>query len=138
TPHGTARSPGMDRRHFLSSGTKFLLVLPFGSYLLQACYGATSTSTDDGEPGAPPAVVGANAVYTSSINGDHAHTFALALASFTTPADVHGATSVDDGHAHSVVISAADLASVQHGQTVIVTTGTSEAHTHVLSIVKVA
>jgi hypothetical protein len=125
----------MDRRHFLVSGSKLLLVLPIGSFLLQACYGTTAT---DGEPAAPPSVSGSNAVYTSSINGDHAHTFAIALALFATPADVRGDTSVDEGHAHSIAISAADLAEVQLGQTVTVTTGTSESHTHVLSIVKLA
>src|SRR5262245_14354114 len=123
----------MDRRHFLSSGGKFLLALPIGSFLLQACYGTTTNDSD--APAAPPSVSGSNAVYTSSVDGDHAHTFTIALAAFVSPADVRGDSSVDDGHVHSVAISAAELASVQLGQTVTVTTTTSESHVHVLTIV---
>ena len=80
---------------------------------------------------------GSNAVYTSNIDGDHSHTFTIALSAFSAPADMQGQTSVDEGHMHSVAIATADLQSVQTGQTVKLTTGTSEAHTHVLTLVKV-
>jgi len=113
-----------------------VLVPPLGTFLIEACYG-TDTSNGDA-PAAPPAVSGSNAVYTSNVDGDHSHTFSIALAAFTAPADTQGQTSVDEGHAHSVAIAAADLQNVQAGQTVKVTTGTSESHTHVLTIVKVA
>jgi hypothetical protein len=126
----------MNRRNFLRAGGGALLVLPFGTFLVQACYG---TDTSDGDvPAGPPAVSGSNAVYTSNIDGGHSHTFSISLSAFTAPAATQGQTSVDDGHAHSVAIAAADLQSVQTGQTVKVTTGTSESHTHVLTIVKVA
>ena len=111
-------------------------MLPFGTFLVQACYG-TDTSNGD-TPGAPPAVSGGNAVYTSNIDGGHSHTFSIALSAFTAPADTQGQTSVDEGHAHSVAIAAADLQNVQTGQTVKVTTGTSESHTHVLTFVRVS
>jgi len=113
-----------------------LLVLPFGTFLVQACYGTDPPNGDT--PAAPPAVTGGNAVYTSNIDGDHSHTFSIALTAFTAPADTQGQTSVDEGHAHSVAIAAADLQNVQAGQTVKVTTGNTESHTHVLTFVKVA
>ena len=111
-------------------------MLPIGTFLVQACY-ATDTSNGDA-PAAPPAVSGGDAVYTSNIDGDHSHTFSIALAVFTAPADSQGQTSVDEGHAHSVAIAAAELQNVQAGQTVKLTTGTSESHTHILTLVKVA
>ena len=111
-------------------------MLPFGTFLVQACYGTDPSNGDT--PAAPPVVSGSNAVYTSNIDGDHSHTFSIALAAFTAPADVQGQTSVDENHSHSVAISAADLQNVQTGQTVKVTTGTSESHAHVLTLVKVA
>ena len=126
----------MNRRNFLRAGGGALLVLPFGTFLVEACYGTDASNGDT--PAAPPAVSGSNAVYTSNIDGDHSHTFSIALSAFTAPADTQGQTSVDEGHAHSVAISAAELQNVQNGQTVKVTTGSSEAHTHVLTIVKVA
>ena len=111
-------------------------MLPFGTFLVQACY---STDTSNGDtPAAPPAVSGSNAVYTSNIDGGHSHTFSIPLSAFIAPADMQGQTSVDEGHAHSVAIAAADLQNVQAGQTARLTTGTSESHTHVLTIVKVA
>jgi hypothetical protein len=125
----------MNRRHFLRSNTRFLLVLPFGSFLVQACYATDAPAGD--APAAPPAISGTNAIYTSSIDGDHAHTFEIALTAFTAPTDVHGETSSDEGHTHSVAISGADLANVQSGRTVKVTTGTSESHAHVLTIVRI-
>jgi hypothetical protein len=126
----------MNRRNFLRAGSGALLVLPFGTFLVEACYGTGATNGD--APAAPPTVSGSNAVYTSNIDGGHSHTFSIALAVFTAPVDTRDQTSIDEGHAHSVAIAAADLQNVQAGQTVLVTTGTSESHAHVLTIVKVS
>ena len=126
----------MQRRQFLRAGGGALLVLPIGTFLVQACYG---TSGSDGDaPAAAPEVSGTNAVYTSNIDGGHSHTFTIALAEFTAPSDTQGETSVDEGHMHSVAITAAQLQDVQNGQSVKVTTGNTESHTHVLTFVKVA
>ena len=126
----------MNRRNFLVAGAGSVLVLPFGTFVIEACYSADPSSGDT--PAAPPAVSGSDAVYTSNIDGGHAHTFSVALAALDAPADTRGQTSTDEGHAHSVAISAAQLQNVQAGLTVKVTTGTSESHTHVLTFVKVA
>ena len=118
-----------------------LLVLPFGVFLAQACYGGygggSSGSTDD-TPAAPPAVSGSNAVYTSNIDDGHSHTFSIALTELTSPSDVSGVTGVTESHTHTVEITAAELQDVEVGQTVQVTTGTTESHSHVLTFVKVA
>jgi hypothetical protein len=126
----------MNRRGFFRTTGGALLALPLGSVLVQACSG---TSEPDGNgPAAPPITSGANAEYTSNIDDGHAHTFDIALTTFAAPADLEGQTSVDEGHRHAVSISAADLQRVESGQSVMVTTATSEGHTHVLTLVNVA
>jgi len=126
----------MDRRRFLRTSSGLLVAFPFGVFLVQACYGADAPAGDS--PAAPPAVSGSDAIYTSSIDGDHSHTYTIALSAFATPADTRGDTSTDEGHSHTVSISAAQLQDVELGQAIKVTTGTSESHTHVLTVVKVA
>jgi len=126
----------MDRRRFLRTSSGVLVAFPFGVFLVQACYGGGGSGGEN--PAAPPVLSGSNAVYTSSIDGDHSHTFTIALSAFTAPVDTNGDTSTTEGHAHTVAISAAQLQSVEAGQTIQVTTGTSEAHTHVVTFVKVA
>jgi hypothetical protein len=125
----------MNRRGFFRTTGGALLVLPLGSLLVQACYG---TSEPDGNgPAAPPTTSGANVEYTSNIDAGHSHTFDIALTTFSTPTDIQGQTSVDEGHSHAVSISATDVQQVESGQTMTVTTATSEGHTHVLTLVKV-
>jgi hypothetical protein len=125
----------MQRRHFLRTTGGIMLVLPFGVFAAEACYGGGSSGDT---AAAPPIVSGSNAVYTSSIDGDHSHTFSIALSELSSPSDLSGDTSVDDGHAHSVAVTAAQLQNVELGQTIQVTTGTSESHSHVFTLVKVA
>jgi hypothetical protein len=121
----------MNRRGFVRTTGGALLALP----LLQACYGMSAP--DGNGPAAPPITSGANAEYTSNIDDGHSHTFDIALATFSAPVDIQGQTSVDEGHSHAASISAADVQQVESGQTVTVTTATSDGHTHVLTLVKV-
>src|SRR5262249_20833745 len=125
----------MQRRHFLRAGGGALLVLPIGTFLVEACYG---TSGSDGDaPAGPPEGSGSNIIYTSNIDRGHSHTFPPAPAALTAPSDTQGETSVDEGHMHAVAISTAQLQDVQNGQSVTVTTGNTESHTHVLTFVRV-
>jgi hypothetical protein len=125
----------MNRRGFVRMAGGAMLVLPLGSLLVQACY---ATSAPDGDEAAdPPTTSGSNAEYTTNVEDGHSHMFDIALTAFASPADIQGQTTVDDGHSHDVVVSAADLQSVESGQTVTVTTAVSEGHTHVLTLVKV-
>ena len=135
TSSGAARYLGMDRRRFLRTSSGVLVAFPFGVFLVQSCYGGGASG---GDPAAPPTVSGSDAVYTSSIDGDHSHTFTIALSVFSAPADTTGDTSTTEGHSHTVAISAAQLQNVELGQTIQVTSGTSESHTHVVTFVKVA
>jgi hypothetical protein len=125
----------MNRRGFVRMAGGAMLVLPLSSLLVQACYG--SSAPDGDEAAEPPTTSDSNAEYTTSIEDGHSHMFDIALTAFASPADIQGQTTIDDGHSHDVVVSAADLQSVESGQTKTVTTAVSEGHTHVLTLVKV-
>ncbi len=136
----------MDRRQFLRLTVGSVLVLPVGTFLVSACGGGYSSPspspvTGGGHPpAAPPQVVGNQAVYTSSVSGNHSHTFGIDLGDFASPpmAGVSGNTSVAFGHSHAVSVSMDDLAMVDAGQTVEVTAEAgSTGHTHVLTLVKI-
>jgi len=130
----------MDRRNFFRRTGAALLVLPFGSSLVQACYGYGGSgggNTASDTPAAAPSISGSNVVYTSNIDGDHSHMYSIAASAFTAPTDLAGQTSVSEGHSHAIAITAAELQNVEVGQSVVVTTGTSEDHTHVFTFVKV-
>jgi hypothetical protein len=130
----------MDRRGFFRRTGGALLVLPFGSFLVQACYGYGSGGGGNAAsdvPAAAPSISGSNVVYTSNVDGDHSHMYAIAASSFTAPTDLAGQTSVAEAHSHSIAITADDLQNVEAGQSIVVMTGTSEDHTHVFTFIKV-
>jgi len=141
----------MDRREFLRDATKMLLVLPFGTFLLEcgsSDNGTTSPTTttnptmpgvDTTPPDAPPVVQGANILYTSSQTNAHSHSFSVPSANLTSPppAGVSGATTAAQLHSHEVVITQADFQAAMAGQTVKVETSNVAGHTHTFTIVRV-
>ena len=134
----------MERRDFLRVMTGAVLVLPVGTFLL-SCGGGE----DGGDPGpgtgadapaAAPRAAGAMIVYASSSVAGHHHEFELAAAALASPPapGVSGTTSLAGAHAHSVTVSMAQLADVETGATVKITTGAETGHTHVLTLVKLS
>lgn len=130
----------MNRRDFVER----LLVLPIGVFLLRCSssttsYGTTSGGGGSDAPGAPPALSGSEAVYTSSNVDAHTHTFGIQLQDFVQPPGngVSGLTSEEAQHTHSVTVPTAVLAKVQNGDSVKVTTSTDLGHTHVFTFVRV-
>lgn len=133
----------MNRRDFVER----LLFLPVGVYLVR-CSSSTNGSsgyggggsTTNNAPGAAPTVSGNQAVYTSSNVAVHTHTFGIDLTDFTTPPanGVSGETSENAQHTHTVSVSMADLANVETGQSVMITTSNVAGHTHVFTFVKVS
>jgi hypothetical protein len=134
----------MDRKQFLGT----LVALPIGIFLVHcssdsspaAANAGGDSSQNPNPPGAAPTDSGGQSVYTSSITGGHDHTFTIDDTSFTAPPDagVSGDTSTDSSHSHSVSVTSAQLASVETGDSVSVTTGVAGGHTHVFTFVKVA
>jgi len=136
----------MKRRDFVET----LLVLPVGVFLVECGsnsysgsngYGGSSGgSSGSNAPAAPPAVSGSQAVYASSEVLAHHHTFGIELGYFTNPpsSGLSGETSEEGQHHHSVSVSMADLQSVETGNSVTVTTGTTAGHSHVFTFTKVS
>jgi len=71
---------------------------------------------------------------TSSCNGGHTHDFEVAAMDLSSPpaAGVSGDSSVydDDGHSHTVTLTMAQLAQIQSGTAVTVTSGVTLSHAH--------
>lgn len=128
----------MNRREFVNLTTGTVIALG-GSLFLVSCGNDNGTPSADA-PAAPPQQSGTQIVYTTSLAAGHFHTFGIETAAFTAPpADgVMGSTSNDAGHMHTVAISMADLQTVGAGQTIKVTTGSSDGHMHVLTLVQIA
>ena len=124
----------IDRRRALS----FLLAAPFGLFLVRCS--SSDTNAASNQPAAPPINNGLQTIYTTNVMSGHSHTFALDDAALGSPpaAGVAGQTSIASDHSHTVTIAMSDLVSAAGGQTVLVTTGVTGGHAHVLSIVKIA
>ncbi len=128
----------MQRREFcrLVGGTLFLI--PAGLFLVR-CGGSGGGQTGNA-PANQPQQNGTKVIYSSNIVGDHSHTFGIEMSAIAMPPanGVSGPSSVVENHSHSVVVSAAQLSNISVGQTVEVTTGTSDGHTHLFTFLKLA
>ncbi len=111
----------LNRREFLSRATVSLLLVP-----VAAC----SSSN-----GSTPSCDGLDA--TSSVALGHTHTVCVLQTDLTSPpsAGVTYTTSGPDP-THMVSLTAAQLAMIQAGQTVTVTTSVANNHTHQFVLVK--
>ncbi len=103
------------------------------------CGGGVSDQTAN-RPTNQPSQNGTKLIYTSSVVGDHSHTFGNEMAAIDMPpaGEVNGPSNVVENHSHSVVVSSAQLSSISTGQTVEVTTGTADGHTHLFTFLKLA
>lgn len=139
----------MYRRELLRRAVQTLLVLPFGTFLVDCGAGddvvgpATSrnpTVPGDTLPDAPARVDGDRIVYTSSLVDDHSHELAVALAALTAPprGGIQADTTVTLQHAHRVTITEDELRRVAGGQRVQVETTRAIDHVHVFTLVKIA
>lgn len=136
----------MDRREFLKDAAQFLLVLPFGTFLVRCkssdgkSSSSNATEPDDTPPAVPPKVQGTNVIFTSSLTNDHAHSFTVPLAAFDSPpaGGITGLTTESKGHQHSNTIDQDALQRAANGEVVKVETGkAADDHTHEFTIVKV-
>ncbi len=135
-----------DRREFLKDAAQFLLVLPFGAFLIRCnsddgkTTGSNATEPDDTPPAIQPKVMGTNVIFTCSLTNDHSHSFTVPLAAFEAPpaGGITGLTTESKGHQHTTSIDQDTLRRAQEGDVVKVETGpAADDHTHTFTIVKV-
>ena len=132
----------MQRRDFLRLMAGTVVILPVGTFLVGCGESADEYGPASGAdaPAAAPRASGTSNVYSSSNTDGHFHELTLAAAMLTAPpaAGFSGSTALSVAHQHSVTISMAQLAEVETGGTVKVTTGAETGHTHVFTLVKVS
>jgi len=108
--------------------------------LLPACGGddTPTPGTDAGrDTGTPPVDLGGGgscAAVTSRIDANHGHVLAVPAADIAAgTAQTYGIMG-SSGHTHSVTLSATDFASLQSDGMVVVTSTTSSAHMHAITV----
>jgi hypothetical protein len=126
----------LERRQFCKLVGGALVAIPAGLFLVR-CGGSNQTANG---PTNQPSQDGTRLIFTSSVVGDHSHTFGIETAAIDTPPanGVNGPSSVVESHSHSVVVSSAQLSSIDAGETVQVTSGTTDGHTHLFTFLKLA
>ncbi|MBX3261243.1 MAG: twin-arginine translocation signal domain-containing protein [Labilithrix sp.] len=134
----------MDRRTFLKDAATTLLVLAFGTSLVQCDdesgkSGSNASEHDDTPPDAPPRAAGTNIVYTSSETEGHSHSFTVPRSAFESAplGGITGLTTEAQGHQHRLTIDQEALRRVAAGDVAKVETEDQAEHTHVFTIVKI-
>jgi hypothetical protein len=107
------------------------VALPVGWVLVQAGCG---TNSNEDCATANEVATTATAITVTSVCNEHTHDFTIMKTDLATPptAGVSGNTTAyaDDGHVHTMAITATDLANIQAGMTVTKTSGSALGHTH--------
>lgn len=110
------------RKRFLSAVGTGTVVL-----WLQGCGGGGGGSDDDNDP---PQSCGASG---ASIAGNHGHSLTIPEADLNSATDKTYSIQGSAGHDHTVTITAAQLASLKAGQTVVVNSTTAASHMHAVT-----
>ncbi|MBX3204434.1 MAG: hypothetical protein KF764_05165 [Labilithrix sp.] len=135
----------MDRRAFLKDAACTLLVLPFGTFLVQCdgesgkTTGSNPTEPDDTPADAAPRAAGSNIVYTSSKNMGHSHSFMVPRSAFESApfGGITGLTTEAEGHQHRLTIDQEALRRAAAGDIAKIETTSEGDHTHMFTIVKI-
>ena len=122
----------MERREFII-GLGAALFVPAAIAAVSGC----SSSSTDSTPTDSFEVISSSATSGGGYAA-HTHVLAVRLVDLANPpaAGVTYTTSTDDGHTHQVVLSNADLAGIQAGQTISESTNVVLGHEHTFAIRK--
>ncbi len=120
------KAPGLNRQQFLrmAAGGSVLL-------LLQACGGGGDGDSGSGSS-APQA--GSCDPSKASIASNHGHSIMIATADLDSATDRSYNIQGTSTHAHTVVLTVAQLRSLKAGQSVVVTSSTDASHSHSVSL----
>ncbi len=92
-----------------------------------------SCGGDDGG-GTPDAPGGSCTTPSTAIGSNHGHVMVVALADVTAGTEKTYDISGSSGHVHMVTVSAANMASLKTGGTVMVQSTSGNAHTHAVTV----
>jgi hypothetical protein len=128
------------RRQFISQATTTLLLIPLaGLALANVNCGGGGTSSPSPSGGTPPVVgdITTESSVASDPTGPHQHSVTVLSADLTTPptAGVTFTSTTTNNHAHTIMLTAEQLKSLDSGQEVTVTSS-STGHTHDFMIKK--
>lgn len=128
----------LTRRQLLSRGTTLLMMVPVIPAVLQACSSSSSGTGSDTQ-----SCQAGSFTTNSSVDDDHSHLLCVPTSDITTPpASGMTYTALENGgHVHTVVLTAAQLATIGSGGTVTVVSssdkdpisGVVHPHTFVIS-----
>ncbi|HEY3818870.1 MAG TPA: hypothetical protein VGL81_16980 [Polyangiaceae bacterium] len=128
------------RREFLESATVTLLMIP-----LAACASSPPVTGVAPDAGANEDASSCSGVFTTSSNvSEHTHTLCVPATDLSTP-PVNGNTYTsstnldplnDVEHSHTVTLTAQQLASIDGGGAVTITSSNSDEHTHQFMITR--
>lgn len=132
----------MDRREFLKDAAGMILVLPFGTFLVQCGSEdkeVAPTQPDDQPPAAAPRLENGNIVYASNKVLTHSHNFQVPTDAIQTPPEdgVVGDTTEAQGHSHSLELTQAALTMAGSGQAIKIITASAKGHAHTFTIQKI-
>lgn len=113
------------RKRFLSAATGGTVLL-----LLQGCGGGGGDDDDDDNGGPSTGSCGATG---TAIAGNHGHALSIPAADLTATTNRTYDITGSANHAHSVTFTPAQLAMLDAGQSVMVTSTTNSAHEHVVT-----
>jgi len=132
----------LTRRQLLARGTTWLILAPIVPAVLQACSSSSSSAPNTPADAAGNACAGTDP--QSTLNEGHTHSVCVPTSDMTSP-PAAGATytsSNEGNHTHTITLTATQLASIQAGHSVTVTSTsdvdpiTHAAHTHDWTIAK--
>jgi hypothetical protein len=128
----------LNRRELLAQGTTILLLVPF----ISSC---SSNSSNNGADAAGGACAGIDSTSSLDAAGTHTHEICVLTTDLTNPpaAGVTYTSTIVGSHTHTLMLTAAQLTSIQSGMSVGPVTSSSDvdpinglAHTHTWTIMK--
>lgn len=128
----------LTRRQLLARGSTLLLLTPILSSVLAGCSSDSSGAEPDAGSGSGSSGGTCEGIFsTSTVDDGHSHTVCVLTTDLTNPPAAGVTyTSSSVGHTHHITLTMAQLASINGGDSVTVTSTSDAGHTHNWTIKK--
>lgn len=103
-----------------------------GAVVTGAAISTVACGGDDGGGGGADAMVSANC--GTQISANHGHTMTVAQVDVDAGVEKSYDISGSSGHSHTVVVTAANMTTLQGGQSVTITSSTDVGHSHMVTV----